>query len=95
MKEEKTNTRIALLEQNHIMLMDLFKTYSEENAKQHENILKGLKDMEDKLDRAIEKKADKVVVDRMLSVLFWFGGIVGTGILGYVGLQIIKVIEKL
>lgn len=89
--KEATQTRIALLEQNHKTLMDLFKTYSEENAKQHENILQSLIAMQDKLDKALEKKADKWVE----GILKWLGIFIGSGVLAYIGSLIIKAITHL
>ncbi len=95
----ETRERLAILETSQ-------KLFMEENRKEHEEMktsmtdfhsamLDSMKEMNTKLDSALEKKADKIVVDRILSLLFWFGGIVGAGILGYLGTLIVRVIEKL
>lgn len=84
MREEKTNTRIALLEQNHITLMEKLIEFQEDNKAQHEEIKTMIRE-------ALEKKAG-IWVEK---VIIWFGAIAGAGILGYLGLQIIKVIEQL
>ena len=52
-----------------------------------------LKDMTDKLDKALEKKADKTVVDNLIKGIWWFVAVIGAGIIGYVGSLLIKVIE--
>ena len=51
--------------------------------------------MEDKLDKALKEKADKAVVDKIVMIMYWLGAIVGTGFISYVGIQLVKVIEKL
>ena len=80
MSDEQLTTKVALLEQNHLNLMEKI-----------EEILERFDKLESKLDYALEKKAGIWVE----GVIKWFGICVGSGILGYVGLQLIKVIEKL
>ena len=84
MKDQENITRIAVLETNQQNLMEKL-----------DSIIERFDKFEEKLDCALEKKADKVVVDRMISIGFWIIGIIGSGIIGYVGLQLIKVIEQL
>ena len=78
----KDGERIATLEANHKNIMEKV-----------EEILGRFDKLEEKIDSALEKKADKVVVDRMLSVAYWAGGIIGSGLLGYLGYLIVKLIE--
>jgi len=72
--------RIAILETNHKNIMEKI-----------EEILEKVDNLEKKLDCALDKKAN-IWVEK---VLIWLGIIIGTGILGYIGSLIIKVIEKL
>lgn len=78
----KDGERIATLEANHKNIMEKV-----------EEILGRFDKLEEKIDSALEKKADKVVVDRILSVAYWVGGIIGTGLLSYLGYLIVKLIE--
>ena len=78
--KESPETRIALLESNHETLMEKI-----------ESILIRFDKFEEKLDIALEKKAGKWVE----GVIKWFGITIGTGILGYLGLLIVKAIEQL
>lgn len=81
---QSDKTRIAILETNHINIMDKI-----------DSIIERFDKFEEKLDVALEKKADKETVNRIQAIINWFGVVIGSGILGYIGLQIIKVIEQL
>lgn len=91
---------IAQLETNYINMDKKLDDNQILNEKAHEAIMtsmkefhlstnSSLKEMNDKLDKALEKKAD-VWVERFM---IWAGIIIGGGILGYVGSLLIKVIE--
>jgi hemerythrin len=58
MSQEEYQTRIALLEQNHKTIMDLFKSYAEENSKQHQEVKELIKEMATKLDKDFATKND-------------------------------------
>ncbi|MCK9371291.1 hypothetical protein M0R04_15365 [Candidatus Dojkabacteria bacterium] len=78
MSKDSPTTRIAVLEANHKNLMDKL-----------DDILDRFDKFEEKLDTALEKKAGKWVE----GVIKWIGIIIGSGILGYIGGQLIKLIE--
>lgn len=54
-----------------------------------------VKKLDSKLDCALDKKADKATVDRIISIMFWLGGIIGAGLLTYLGSLIIQTIQHL
>lgn len=60
-------TRIALLENNHQTMMEKLNEFQEDNREQHTLIVDALNKLENKLDGALEKKADKEVVDSLKS----------------------------
>ena len=78
MKEEATQTRIALLEQNHKTIMEQFKNYSEENTRQHIEVKEMIMAIDDKLQLALDKKANKWVETSWTWVLYTVGGILIT-----------------
>ena len=80
MKENTDAIRIAVLETNQNNIMEKL-----------DSIVARFDKFEEKLDKALEKKADKWVE----KVLTWLGLVVGSGILAYLGSIIIKAIEKL
>jgi hypothetical protein len=90
MRKSDDKTRIALLEQNHITIMEQFKQYNEENGSQHKSILEALEKLEIKLDTALEKKAG-VWVEKVIwgTVIFFL-----TGFFGYMGSVVVKYIEQ-
>lgn len=90
MKKTSDQTRIALLENNHQALMDLFKSYSEENTHQHQSILEALEKLETKLDNALEKKAGKWVEKVIWGTVIFFL----SGLFSYLGMVVIKFIEQ-
>lgn len=102
----ETKLKLQALEIHQQTIMDKLLENQVTNEKAHDNLMNSITEFHTtttlaiekitlKLDSALEKKADKAVVDRMITILFWLGGVIGTGILGYIGLQIVKVIEKL
>lgn len=95
MSSDQLSIKIALLEQNHQTMMDNLNELKQENKEQHNEIKETMLAIMSRLDKAIDSKADKSTVDGIVKFLWWFGGVVGTGVLGYMGLQLIKVIEKL
>mgnify|MGYP001157809878 CR=1 FL=1 len=91
MKKEDTQTRIALLEQNHITLMEKLIEFQKDNKEQHENIIKNLNEMQIKLDKALLKKANKWVETYAIVFLVF----IGTGLLGYLGSLLVKAVIHL
>lgn len=98
----ETRERLKALEIIQTNLMEKLEENQIQNEKAQEALMtsmkefhlttnQSLKDMTDKLDKALEKKAG-IWVEK---VLYGAGAICGAGILSYIGLQIIKVIEKL
>ena len=101
MKKSNDQTRIALLEQNHITIMEQFKQSQLENKDEHQTILKSqtdfhretretLDDMMRKLDIALEKKAGKWVEKVIWGTVIFFL----SGLFSYLGVIVIKVIEQ-
>jgi len=97
----ETRERLAILETNQNNIMEKLEEFQINNKEEHQDIVKSLaefhtktnlsmKEITDKLDKALEKKAG-IWVEK---VLLWFGAIAGAGILAYLGSLIIKVIEK-
>lgn len=89
----ETRERLAILETTQ-------KLFMEENKKEHRELMASqtdfhfevketLKELTDKLDKALEKKAG-IWVEK---VLIWAGVVIGGGVLAYLGKIIIKVIE--
>jgi len=77
----KEGERIATLEANYKNVMDKV-----------EEILSRFDILEDKIDSALEKKADKSS-QWAEPFLKWLGVLVGTGIISYFGYLIVKLIE--
>jgi len=81
MKERRSNdTKIAILEENHKTIMEQFKTFNEENAKQHQAMLDGFQKLEDKIDEALSRKADVWVEKAVSWFIYLVMGIVLTGV---------------
>lgn len=76
----ETRERLAKLETNHTNIMEKI-----------EEILIRFDKFEDKLDRALDKKAN-IWVEK---VLIWLGVFIGAGILGYLGTLIIGTMNHL
>lgn len=76
----ETRERLAKLETNHTNLMEKI-----------EEILTRFDKFEDKLDKALDKKAN-IWVEK---VLIWLGVFIGAGILGYLGTLIISTMNHL
>jgi len=98
---EETKLRLQALELNQKNIMEKLEEHQKTNEKSHETIMasmkefhlttnQSLKDMTEKLDKALEKKADKEVVNKIILILFWLGGLIGAGLLTYIGSLIIK-----
>lgn len=84
----ETRERLLALEINQTNIMEKLNEFQLDNKEQHSAIIKSLKDMENKLDTALEKKADKWVQTLMV----WLGRTIGVGILATLGGIIIKAI---
>lgn len=78
--KETQEIEIALLKQNQQTIMEKLVEFQESNREQHEDIRALLKSMEDKLDRALEKKANKWVETGFIWGLSC-GGVVFIGLL--------------
>lgn len=83
--------KLALLEQSQNQIMDQFKNYHNENLEQHKSILEMVTNIESKLDKALERKANKWTEKFIVGFLVMFG----TGVCGYIGSLIIKAILHL
>ena len=95
----ETRERLVALEVNQTNIMEKLEANQIENEKAHDRIMQSLKEFHDttnyaigeisnKLDKALEKKADKWVQ----TVVTWLGYTIGTGLLAVVGGLIIKAI---
>lgn len=93
----ETRERLVFLETNQKNLMDKLEENQILNEKSHEHILQSMKEFHDstnyaisqiteKLDKALEKKADKWVQ----VLIVWLGYTIGTGLLAVLGGLIIK-----
>jgi hypothetical protein len=78
----ETRERLKALEVSQQFMVD--------EISEIKSLVKGL---DDKLNCALEKKADKADVNRIYSFLYWLGGIIGVGILGYLGSLLVKLIN--
>lgn len=77
-RSKSTEVRVAVLESEHQNIMEKF-----------EELIKRFDSFEEKLDKALEKKADKWVE----KLIIWLGIFIGTSLLSYLGYLIVKVIE--
>ena len=84
MGKDQLSIKIALLEQNHLQMMEKLNEYQQENRDQH-------KEIKEIIEKALNKKAN-IWVEK---VLIYLGTAIGLGLIGYLGKLIIKVIEKL
>ena len=98
----ETRERLAKLETNQQNFMDKLEENQIANEKAHERLMSSitefhavtnnsLKGMEEKLDRALDKKAN-IWVEK---VLIWLGAVIGVGLIGYLGTLLVRVIEHL
>lgn len=81
MPEVLPETRIALLEQNNITIMEKI-----------DAIIATLDRLEDKLETSLDKKADKESVDRIQKIINWAGAIIGAMLLTSMVIFIEKVL---
>lgn len=87
----ETRERLTKLETNHQNLMEKIEENQKLNEDAHKAIMVVVEKIDSKLDSALEKKAG-IWVEK---VLIWLGIVIGGGVLGYIGMLLIKVIEKL
>jgi hypothetical protein len=98
----ETRERLVALEVNNKNIMEQLEKNQIDNEKSHASIMQSLKEFHDstnlaigqitdKLDKALEKKAD-IETQWAESFLKWAGAIIGTGLLAVVGGLIIKAI---
>lgn len=67
----ETRERLTALEINQQNIMEKLIEFQEDNKEQHNKIVDSLNKLEQKLDSAIEKKADKTEVDRIRGIIQW------------------------
>lgn len=67
----ETRERLATLETNLDNFMDILKQSIQDNKEAHESLVGMIKGIENKLDGALEKKADKTEVDRIRGIIQW------------------------
>ena len=79
-QESKTRERLAVLETKQCDIMDKL-----------DNILERFEEFEAKLDKALEKKANKWVE----TYTIWFLVFFATGVLGYIGSVLLKAMNHL
>ena len=83
--------RMIALEITQKNLMDQLIQFNNDNKEQHSQIFQVLKGLEDKLDLALEKKANKWVEKVIIGAIAFLL----TGIFGYLGTLIIKTVLHL
>ena len=90
----ETRERLKALEITQQLFMDKLEQSIQDNKEAHNSIVEMINKIEEKLDRAIEKKADK---DSQWAekVLIGFGVVVATGLLGWLGSLIISAFKHI
>ena len=63
--------------------------FMQENKEQHQMIMEAVSKLDSKLDKALETKAGKWVETFIVSA----GAIIGTGLIGYLGTLLVKLIS--
>ena len=63
---DSAEVKLALLENNQKIIMEQFRQFDENNTKAHEQMLDIFTKLEEKIDKALEKKAD-VWVEKAVS----------------------------
>lgn len=86
----ETRERLSVLETNVSNFMDILKQSIQDNKEAHESLVDMVKGIENKLDSALEKKADKVEVDRIRGIIQW----VSYTIIGGVILALLALVLK-
>ena len=92
MPKISNETQIALLQANHKTLMEEFKNYKIETNKNHEEIKSLIIDFKKEVKETLGTKADKKS-QWAETFLLWVGGIITTGLIGYLGYLVVKIIE--
>lgn len=85
----ETRERLVKLETNHANVMEKIDELKNDIRESNDTLLGALEKLENKLDLALEKKAN-VWVEK---VLIWFLIFFATGVLSYIGMLIIKLIK--
>ena len=84
----ETKERLVALEVNQKNIMDKLEEMNISNKEAHNGIVEMIVKIEDKLDKALEKKANKWVE----VLVIWVGRSIGVGLLAVIGGLIIKAI---
>ena len=85
----ETRERLLALELSQKNFMDKFEEFKEDNQEGHQSIIDAVNKLELKLDGALDKKANRWVE----KLIIWIGIIIGTGLIGYFGNLLLKLIE--
>lgn len=73
--------RLSILETNQQNFMDKLESSIQENKEAHKSLIEMIKGIENKLDNALEKKADKTEVEQIQSVIRWVAYLVVGGVI--------------
>ena len=91
MTNDTLSTEIALLKQSQQNTMIKLNEFKETEATHHIELKELIAEMRAEIKETLDNKAGKWVE----GVIKWVGIVIGSGIIGYVGSLLIKVIENL
>lgn len=93
MSKDTLATEIALLKQSQQNTMIQLDEFKKTELTHHEELKELIIEIKREVKESLSTKADKVEVDRIRALINGAGVVVGMGIIGYIGTQLIKLIE--